>query len=63
MVMVIHDPSPIFWVLFALLRAVWSDPFHQNLIFKEPKYGAYTELCTSLWPEITSKRDGAFIIP
>lgn len=63
MVMVIDDPSPVFWILFALLRAFLSDPFHQGLMFKEPKYGAYTELFASLSPEITSKRDGAFIIP
>ncbi len=61
--MVIHDPSPVFWILFALLRAFLSDPFHQNLMFKEPKYGAYTELFASLSPEITSKRNGAFILP
>ena len=61
--MVIRDPSPVFWMLFTLLRAFLSDPFHQGLMFKEPKYGAYTELFASLSPDITSKKNGAFIIP
>ncbi|KAL8722883.1 MAG: hypothetical protein Q9225_000716 [Loekoesia sp. 1 TL-2023] len=34
-----------------------------GLLFKGPVYGAYSELFAALSPEITSKRNGAFIIP
>ncbi|KAL9101942.1 MAG: hypothetical protein Q9163_002856 [Psora crenata] len=63
MIMVGRDPSPVFWILLALLRAFLSDPFHQSVMFKEPKYGAYTELFAALSPEIDIKKSGAFILP
>jgi len=63
MIMVGRDPSPVFWMLLALLRAFLSDPLHQGLMFKEPKYGAYTELFASLSPEVTIKKGSAFILP
>ena len=63
MIMVGRDPSPVFWILLALLRAFLSDPFHQSVMFKEPKYGAYSELFAALSPQIDSKKSGAFILP
>ena len=63
MIMVGRDPSPLFWLLLALLRALLSDPRHQGLMFKEPKYGAYTELFASLSPEVTGEESSSFILP
>ena len=63
MIMVGRDPSPVFWMLLALLRAFLSDPLHQSVMFKEPKYGAYTELFAALSPQINRQKTGAFILP
>jgi len=35
----------------------------QGLAFKPAKYGAYTQLFAALSPEVTMRRNGAFIIP
>ena len=61
--MVGRDPSLVFWMFLALLKAFLSDPLHQGLMFKGPKYGAHTELFASLSPEVTGKKNGAFILP
>ncbi|KAL2831124.1 NAD(P)-binding protein [Aspergillus cavernicola] len=34
-----------------------------GLVFKPPRYGAYTELFAALSPQVTSKRNGSYIIP
>jgi retinol dehydrogenase-12 len=37
--------------------------FIMGVLFKGPKYGAYTELFSALSPAISSKNNGAFVIP
>ena len=37
--------------------------FIMGILFKGPKYGAYTELFSALSPAISSKNNGAFVIP
>lgn len=61
--MVGRDHFPLFWIFLALLEALYLIARHQGLMFKGAKYGAYTELFASLSPDITSTRNGAFIIP
>lgn len=35
----------------------------QGVVFKGPKYGAYSELFGLLSPEVTAETNGAFIVP
>ena len=63
MIMVGRDPLPVFWILVHVLRAFVSDLFHQNLMLKDPKYGAYSELFACLSPEVSSHAGAPFILP
>lgn len=37
--------------------------FVQGLVFKPPRYGAYTELFAALSPQIDESKNGCFVIP
>lgn len=65
-----HMASPAGWIMVRLSRVrrqfchVFSDHEHsQGVVFKSPRYGAYTELFAGFSPSIKEKDNGGFIFP